>query len=443
MKGVTKRAAIGIVLAALVAVCGAPPAVLTPGAVSPSPVLTPSVALPTPVSQPMTRTSAAAQVAWVSVKPGDGLNVAVDPSGKVVGRLDRSLGRFFRSADGATLFVINDKVTAYSALDGSVQRSYGAAVGGAVLDGAFSSDGRWLALLSSLGDVTLLDLRTGTMTSKKIPHALDALHPGVSCPTCDPNALMWSSLVFSPDSRRLYTMVDWGGPLRLTAFDVTNARDPLAEIATAPGRAGGEPLPSCAGPAIAARVVNEGRTLAIYCHFDAQVALFDAVSLGRSGVLRPQMRNPFWIAPIFTPDGRLLYLRQYPAFGDQVQVVDLRSQKLLGPVPTPQKTTDAPAFSWSGHVAYAGGTPSTIPVSPDGTKIYAAGPDGVTVLRVPDLKPLAKLAPGIAVDEVWISGDGRTVYASVQTKELLVIAADGTVRRIELDVGAFLSSEHG
>jgi len=157
------------------------------------------------------------------------------------------------------------------------------------------------------------------------------------------------------------------------------------------------------------------------------------------------MRNPFWIAPIFTPDGQLLYLHQYPAFGDQMQVVDLRNQALLGPVRTPQKLNDPGPFAWLFPVAYAGGTPSTIPVSPDGLRLYTCGTgDGVTVLRIPDLKPLAKLASGMDMSEVWISGDGRTVYGMDQGKGLVIIAPDGSAKRVDLrDAGSFLASEHG
>ena len=55
----------------------------------------------------------------------------------------------------------------------------------------------------------------------------------------------------------------------------------------------------------------------------------------------------------------------------------------------------------------AGGVASTVPLSPDGLKLYVANPDGVMVLRVPDLKPLAKLGPGLDANEVWVSGRRR------------------------------------
>jgi hypothetical protein len=158
------------------------------------------------------------------------------------------------------------------------------------------------------------------------------------------------------------------------------------------------------------------------------------------------MRNPFWLAPIFTPDGQLLYLHQYPSFGDVMQVVDLRSHALLGPVPTPTKVDQPGPFGWLFPVANAGGTPSTVPVSPDGLRLYSVGSVGITVLRVPDLKPIATLAPGLALSEAWVSGDGKTIYATDRDKGLYVMPDGGgpmiTVT-MPIQIGGFFASEHG
>lgn len=416
-----------------------------PAITSPSPTATtaatPRPSLPRPIPQPITRTSPAAQIAWVGVIPQGqrGSYVGVDPTGKVVGRLDAQLGRVWRSADGAQLFVISDKVDAYSALDGDLERSYGPTAGGAVLDAVFSADGRWLALLGSLAYVQLIDLRTGLSQVAPLEHDPDARHPGLSGQV---KGLTWSTLVFAADSKRVYTIVDWGGPLRLSAFDVTPSG--LVQTATVVDGQGGQKLPSCAGPAVAPKVVDSGRTLAVFCHFDGRVMFFDLATLASTGVAQAAMRNPFWLAPIFTPDGQLLYLHQYPDFGDVMQVVDLRTQALLGPVPTPQNLADPGPFSWLFPTADAGGTPSTVPMSPDGLLLYAAGKDGITVLRIPDLKPVAKLAAGMSINEAWISGDGGTVYATDQGRGLIVIGPDGSPIRVELkDTGGFIASERG
>ena len=80
-------------------------------------------------------------------------------------------------------------------------------------------------------------------------------------------------------------------------------------------------------------------------------------------------------------------------------------------------------------------------------KFYSATNDGVMVLRVPDLKPLAKLAPGLKTGEVWISGDGRTIYAtSDDGKRIVVVQSDGSAQKSVLlpsQAGGFVASEHG
>jgi len=120
---------------------------------------------------------------------------------------------------------------------------------------------------------------------------------------------------------------------------------------------------------------------------------------------------------------------------------------LLGPVPTPTKVDQPGPFSWLFPIAYAGGTPSTVPVSPDGLKVYSAATGAIAVLRVPDLKPLARLAEGYTLNEVWVSGDGKTVYATDGGKGLLVMREDGSappiVVTLPAQIGGFFASEHG
>jgi hypothetical protein len=68
------------------------------------------------------------------------------------------------------------------------------------------------------------------------------------------------------------------------------------------------------------------------------------------------------------------------------------------------------------------------------------------VLRVPDLKPIATLAAGLDLGEVWISGDGKTVYATDQGKHVYVVPESGgapiTVTAPE-GGSYFIASEHG
>lgn len=416
------------------------------GVAAPSAGATGRIVLPQPIPQPITRTSVAAQVAWVSTSvlndAGTGRKtvlVGVDPDGRTVGRIDGAIDPFvtrvFRSADGAQLFTIgDDSITVYSALSGTVQRSISRRVTDVVADAVMSPDGRWLALIGArLVFVQLIDLRSGS--AQETPLGSDTAGQITGGAT----------LLFSPDSKRLYTIVDWSGPLAIEAFDVTPTG--LVQTARAVDGRGGKTFRGCAGLGLRPRIAYDGRTLVTYCHVDGSVSFIDLPTLTTTATVLAEMRNPFWLAPIFTPDGQLLYLHQYPAFGDFMQVVDLRTHALLGPVPTPTKTDQPGPFSWLFPVVLAGGTPSTVPVSPDGLKLYAAARGSIAVLRVPDLKPLARLADGYSLNEVWISGDGKTVYATDGGTGILVMREDGsgqpTTVTLPLQIDRFIASEHG
>ncbi len=397
-----------------------------------NPTASPKIVLPQPIPQPIIRTSAGAQVAWVTTygDAGQSAIIGIDPAGKFVGMLAQ--GRYWRSADGSSLVGVTDNaITLYSAADGLVQRTFARNPADPIADLAFSPDGRWLAFIGAGAYVQVLELRTGLTQTTPLAHPSAKTTVG------------GSTLVFSPDSKRLYTIIEWTGPW-LTAFDVT--ANGLVQTASAVDGQGGKTFPGCGGPGLAPKVVGNGQTLVMYCHVDASVGFIDLSTLTTIAIVQAEMKNPFWLAPIFTPDGQLLYLHQYPAFGDFMQVVDLRSRALVGPAPTPTKVEQPGLFGWLFATAYAGGTPSTVPLSPDGLKLYAQASGGITVLRVPDLKPIAKLAAGIDVNEVWISGDGKTVYATDSARDLYVMPDAGgapiTVKLPSL-AGGFIASEHG
>lgn len=417
----------------------------TAGVAAPSAGATNRFALPQPIAQPVTRTSRAAQVAWVSTSELNPAGtdrvttlVGADPAGKIVGRIDGAkdpgVTRARRSADGALIVTISEaSITIYSALDGTVQRTFARELTDVVADVALSPDGQWLALIGArLLFVQVVDLRSGA--AQETP--LGSAKPG--------QITGGATLLFSPDSKHVYTIVDWSGPLSIEAFDVTAKG--LVQTARAVDGQGGKTFRGCAGPGLAPKIVGGGSTLVVYCHVDGSVTFIDLPTLTTMATVLAEMKNPFWLAPIFTPDGQLLYLHQYPAFGDFMQVVDLRTRVLLGPVPTPTKVEQPGPFSWLFPVAFAGGTPSTVPVSPDGLRIYSVADDGIAVLRVPDLKPIAKLASGLHLSEAWISGDGKTVYATDQGKGLFVIPEGGgtpVTVTFPMQVGGFIASEHG
>lgn len=419
-----------------------------------------NASLPQPIPQPITRTGAGAQVAWLWVQSqGEQPSlVGVDPSGRLMNLPDAStasgiIGNYgiWRSADGSSVFAVgSDQVTAYSALDGKAQRSYPRATGNVVGD-AFSPDGRWLAILVLKAGLQLevIDLRTGLSQLLPVGHDPHANLPGMNCPgeaggNCA-NSVAWGLAAFARDSMHVYTLSDWGGPARLTAFSLDGGT--LSQTGTAVDSQASPQFSTCGAPAMAAAVAAGGKTLVAFCHMDGAVWFFDLATLASSGVIRPYQGNPFWNSPIFTPDGQLLYLQQCPCFGNAMQVVDLTTRKLLGPVATPTKVEQRSPFAWLIRDAYAGGVASTVPLSPDGLKLYSATDDGVMVLRVPDLKPLAKLAPGLKTGTVWISGDGRTIYATSEDgKRVVVVRSDGGGEKsvaLPSRAGEFVASEHG
>jgi hypothetical protein len=387
---------------------------------------------------------------WVQAQGQQPYLVAYGPDGRQVARLNQFTAPGFaavygvwRSPDGALVFTATSStVTAYSAADGSQARVYRHEPGEIIGD-AFSQDSHYLALLLFDGTVKLqvLDLQLGTTTGPVlVPHDPAAKLPGMSGA-----ATAWGQPVFGPDPSLVYTISDWGGPARLSAFSLQGGQLKLRSSAV--DGQDGHMLPDCAGPALVARIVDSGSTMATYCNFNAKLAFIDLRTLSQSGLLRPSQGNPFWGAPIFTPDGQLMYMR----VGQDVQVVDLTRRVIRGPVPLPRKTSDQTPFAWLrdqlATPVEAGGIATTVPLSPDGLRYYAAEDLGIMVLRIPDLKPIGKLATGTYIDEVWVSGDGRTIYAIADHGHRLIVVRDdgGSLSSIDLPAtaGGYVASEHG
>lgn len=408
--------------------------------------------LPQPIKQPITRTAPGAQVAWLWMQSQaeQPYLLEIDENGDPIARLDASLNPYgvWRSADGATLYFPSDAgITAYSALNGTRQRFY-SRVQGSIVSDAFSSDGRWLALLvlNQGLQLQLTDLASGIQSVVAIPRDPNANLPGITCsqPNCAGTAAL-GLVVFGSDSSHLYSVTDWGGPTRLSGFRV--AGQSVVQIASVVTGAHGESFSTCGAPAMAAKVVDSDKALVAFCHADGAVWFFDLSNMTEPAVIQAKQPNPFWLSPIFTPDGQLLYLHQWPGFGDSMQVIDLAKRKLLGPVATPTDASQNGPFAWLITNVYAGGVASTMPVSPDGLRLYSATTDGVVVMRIPDLKVIAKLGHGFNAGEVWISGDGTTIYATSEDgKTFLTVSADGS-KEVKVTLpdlaGGFIASEHG
>jgi hypothetical protein len=402
--------------------------------------------LPRPHPQPVTRTSAAAQVAWLWLQAGQSSSlVAFDATGHEAARLDAAAAASFgpygiwRSPDGALIFGADvGSVTAYSALDGHRVRTYQRRPG-AIAGDAFSPDGRYLALL--LFGADRLELEMINLASGRVLGPLPVAHkPGAAMPGMIGSSSVWAATAFGPASDRLYTLSDWGDVPQITAYGVGG--DTLQSLGTSALR-----IEPCGGPATTIKVVDAGAKLAAFCHFTGAVWLIDLRTLGNVAVLQSQQTNPFAATPAYTPDGQLLYVLE----GTSVQVIDLHRQTLLGSVAiSATALRDNPLSALASLFvadAEAGWVASTVPIAPDGLELYLAGSDGILALRIPDLKVIGRLASGSNLSEVWISGDGRTLFATADDgHRLAVIKADGgPIRSISLSAtaGGFVSSEHG
>ena len=400
------------------------------------PTRSPGLAIPAQPPWKLSRFSLGAQVAWVNL--GSQL-VAYDSRGKVVSVIGSSGG--MRSPDGAMVYISEPTgLVAYDAATGNVTGSY-PPVSSHVWGTDFSPDGRYLALLlGGSGDTRLqvINLQTGDSVSVRVPTSTGAATPGLSG---GPGS--WGLPVFGADSSHVYVITDWGGPTRVTAFEVSGGK--ITQLLSAVDGQAGKTLPSCNGPSLAPKIVADGATMVAFCHSSGLVWFIDLHTLSQEAVVNSHQRNPFWFSPIFTPDGKRLYLHQWPGFGDSMTMIDLVTRKLYGPAPTPQSTDQPGIFASLLTTAFAGGVASTVPLSPDGQELYSATPDGVLELRMPDLKVLAKLGRGYNFDEVWVSGDGLTVYGLAGGgKQLVIMNGSGAVA-INLPSPAlgFIASEHG
>ena len=403
-----------------------------------------TLTIPAQRPQPVTRTSAGAQVAWLAV--GSRL-VAYDGTGRqvaTVGTFSNAAGNFYgvrRSPDGATIFTAGvDTMTAYDAANGRLLGTYHR-LPGSIAGDEFSPDGHYLALLIDAGSdfrLQVIDLIGAGTQLVSIPHDANAATPSLS------GQGKWATVVFGPDSTHLYAITDWGGPTRLTAFEIEGGK-PVELLKAVDGQAGKQ-VPSCNGPSLVAKVVGDGATLTTFCHSSGIVSFVDLRTLDEAAVVDPHQGNPFWLSPIFTPDGKRLYLHQWPGFGDRMTMIDLATRKLYGPASVPQEAGLPGPFAGLITDAHAGGVASTVPLSPDGLELYSATPTGILVLRVPDLTSLAKLAPGSSFSEVWVSGDGSLLYAITEDgRSVTVMHSDGSEPHLIHLPGpaTFIASEHG
>ena len=385
-----------------------------------------SLPAPSPVA---ISTDPAAQVAWLD--SGSEM-VGIDPSGAAVGHV--STPGFnpyitYRSPDRTQIVVFNGAaVDVYSALNGRRLARIARGNADPVAADAYSPDGRYLAVLAS-SKIEVFDLRAARTAGS------------VDLPGTPAAAWGAGSLAFAGPST-LYAFLDYSGHPTLMRLAVDGAGVHI--IASAVDGAKGHHLPLCPAPDLLLRALAGGRTLVTFCHQDGGVTFVDGESMNVQKSFALGSRNPFGANAMFTPDLHLLYVQ----YGSAVVAVDLVAQRVVGPGRFGSREHPEGALGWLGAVdAQAGGVASTVPISPDGLRFYLATNSGIEAYRVPRLEWLASLAPGVNVDEVWVSGDGSTLYATVHGGGLAVVPVNGgAIRQVALAAGGyrgFVSSDHG
>ena len=367
-----------------------------------------------------------ADIAWVTSQQSSGgaytgdIVTGIDTTGRVVGRINASID--LRSPDGSHLYaLVGPEVQVYSASDGHLENIYTLPLMAGGLE-MLSADGRYLAVVKGT-TVQLVDLATGRLTDP-----IDVGSPGYGVP-----------VIVGPQAQHVYIVQD---SVTRLAFDGARLR--------VDGRSTGRAM-SCNGLAVGGantagglpfRVLGDGRTLVAFCPGDGRVTWFDLVAMKVTHEVVVGQSNPFWVSPVFSPDGNTLYLHEGGT--GALHVVDLVHQTIV--TSTKLATVDTNPFAWLASLlvspAYAGGIDRTAAVSPDGTWLYAIGDfgarGGVALVHLPDLAVNGRWLPDVSFNSVWVSADERTLYLLGNGDELRVLRADGSqVAKLSLPANTF------
>jgi hypothetical protein len=369
-----------------------------------------------------------ANIAWITSQQSSGgantgdLVTGIDPTGHVVGRINAR--DELRSPDGSHLYALTDGgVVVYSATDGHKEQTIRLQP---VTSGQpmLSADGHYFAVVgNSPSTLQLVDLLAGRSVASS-----NVGLPAYGVP-----------LIIGAQAQHVYVV---GATIAKFAFDGTSFR--LEQRTTAqttacsglvvggPNSAGGLPF----------RVLADGRTLVAFCPGDGRVTWFDLVSMTVTHEVAISQRNPFWVSPVFSPDGNNLYLHEGGT--GALHVVDLLHQKIV--TSTKVAAVDSNPLGWLGSLlvapVYAGGIDRTAGVSPDGRWLYAIGdfgaPGGVSLVHLPDLAVKGRWLPDVSFNSVWVSADGLTIYMLGTGDELRVLRADGSqVAKLSLPANTF------
>jgi len=358
-----------------------------------------------------------ADIAWVTSQvssngayTGD-LVTGIDPTGHIVGRINAR--DELRSPDGSHLYALVDGgIDVYSAVDGHKEQTIGVqsvSFGEAML----SADGRYLAVVGgSPSTLQLVDLSAGRSIAS-INFGSPAYGVGI---------------IVGAHAEHVYVV---GATIAKFAFDGTTLR--------AEQRTTGHTL-ACDGLAVGGansagglpfRVLADGHTLVAFCPGDGRVTWFDLDAMTVTHEVVVPQNNPFWVSPVFSPDGNTLYLHEGGT--GALHVIDLVHQKIVKSAKV--ATAGINPLAWLRSLlvidAYAGHIDRKAAVSPDGTWLYAirdfGGPGGVSLVHLPDLVVKGRWLPDVSFDSVWVSADGRTIYLLGPGDQLRVLRTDGSV----------------
>jgi DNA-binding beta-propeller fold protein YncE len=348
-----------------------------------------------------------ADIAWVTSQTSGGDQVTgIDPDGHVVGRIKAPVE--LRSSDGAHLYAAaNRTVAVYSAADGHQEQNIRLK---SVADGPnipmLSADGRYVALVDGSATLELIDLSEGRSVASigfgspaygvPVIVGAQAQHIYVIGPT--------SAVKVGFDGSALRVEQRSSGPTPCKGLSVGGVNS-----------AGGLPF----------RVMADGRTLVAFCPMDGRVSWFDLERMTVTKEIVVSQQNPFWTTPVFSPDGKTLYLDEGGT--GALTMVDLTNRRIVRSMKFAAADPNPLALLGSLVVTpvYAGGIPRTAALSPDGTWLYAAGA-GVSLVRLPDLSVRGRWVPDVSVNSVWASADGQTIYVLSRGDELHVLRTDGS-----------------
>jgi DNA-binding beta-propeller fold protein YncE len=327
-----------------------------------------------------------------------------DSSGHVVATIEAPSA--LRSADGNELYAISGGfVDVYSASSGKLERTI--ARRGSGNTAALSPEGRYLVILGgNSSTVEVVDLPAGrSVTSTQL-----------GTPFGDSGLMI---VLVSPQASRIFAFTNFWqyASVAVIGFDGSTLR---INAQVTDGQQG-HSLPNCNGMApqnsvgsLPERLLPDGKTMVSFCPGNGLTSWVDLDRLTVVARVQVADRNPFWLSPVFSPDGSMLYVQE-PGTG-RITVVDLQARKIVRSAIVNAPTALNPVRWLADRLfppAFAGGIPRTAVLSLDGAYLYVTGgfgrPIGIGLVRVSDFRVSGQwsLEGG---GSLWLSGDGRTLY---------------------------------